>query len=147
MQDQFESIAYEYGKLKDQALDMIKNICYNHITNKYKSPMSDEFMLVLVNSRGYTFPTDLGVGLNLKGLSIAECLTYYNPKLIEMILTGGADRFTIIEELNLLIESYKRYYKKFSKDTIIVTTTPSMNAQVPVTAREVLKKLKKSKKL
>lgn len=145
MQDQFESIVYEYSKLKDQALDMIKTICYNHITNKYKSPMGDEFMLVLVNSRGYTFPTDLGVGLNLKGLSIAECLTYYNPKLIEMILTGDADRFTIIEELNLLIESYKRYYKKFSKDTIIVTTTPSMNAQVPVTAREVLKKLKKSK--
>ena len=107
--------------------------------------MGDEFMLVLVNSRGYTFPTDLGVGLNLKGLSIAECLTYYNPKLIEMILTGDADRFTIIEELNLLIESYKRYYKKFNKDNIIVTTTPSRDAQAPATARDVLKKLKKSK--
>lgn len=145
MQEKFDSITHEYNLLKTKALKIIETIAYNHISNKYKSPMDDRYMLVLVNSRGYTIPTDLGVGLNLKNLSIAECLTYYNPKLIENILTGEADRFTIIEEVNLLIESYKRYYKKFAKDNIIVTTTPVLEAQAPATAIDVLKKLKKSK--
>ena len=142
-------ISNKYQILKKDIINELNKIIKKHCEKKFNQELDDNYTLMLVNANGHVAMSDVGIGLNLTDLSIAEAFSYYDPTIIQSILDGDIDTFGIIAKIENFLAAYLKYCKNIYNCSLVWTTmyvTDNTSYPSSINALKTLSKAKKKTK-